>query len=145
MSHSRKTSVAVGGRSGQAVESNQAIGCGDRTGPFETYWFAGTMCGWLGDSAGRLRCTNRAADFEISPRVDGMLIDQLCVRGNWRAVDQKFKLGVKALRACALRRYEAIKAALIDLAHDGPFRTYQILPHTNSYFHRLHSYLYLLP
>ncbi len=25
------------------------------------------------------------------------------------------------------------------------FRTYQILPHTNSYFHRLHSYLDLLP
>ena len=25
------------------------------------------------------------------------------------------------------------------------FRTYQILPHTNSYFHRLYSYLLLLP
>ena len=25
------------------------------------------------------------------------------------------------------------------------FRTYQILPHTNSYFHRLYSYLDLLP
>ena len=25
------------------------------------------------------------------------------------------------------------------------FRTYQILPHTNSYFHRLHSSLDLLP
>ena len=120
----RKTSAssAESTQAGESTPGTSEAGEDDQN-IFGTYWFAGTLCQWLGKPAGRLRCTNRALDMEVSPRVDSMLIDKLRARAaaivHPDREDQQLKQGLEALRTCAKRRYDAIKAALIYTARSG--------------------------